>query len=102
MRVSFKLGEPLWRSVGAREATLEVGAPEAASATVGQALDALAAAYPEAGKELRLGSKDSDFYYSLFVNDRLALFSKREAFTLKNGDEVSILLPLAGGAPSSC
>lgn len=97
MRVSFKLGEPLWRAVGSRETTVEFGAPGVAAATVGQALDALAAAHPEAGREMRLGSQESDFYYSLFVNDRLVLFSKRDTAMLRDGDEVSILLPLAGG-----
>ena len=97
MRVSFKLGEPLWRSVGKREVTVEVGPPGAVTGTVGEALDALAAAYPEAGREMRLGTKESDFYYSLFVNDRLVLFSKRAVAPLKDGDEISVLLPLAGG-----
>ncbi len=97
MRVSFKLGEPLWRTVGSRDATVEVGPPGAVSCTVGEALDALAAAFPEAGREMRLGTKESDFYYSLFVNDRLVLFANRDKAPLREGDVISILLPLAGG-----
>jgi len=64
---------------------------------VDDALAALARAYPEAGKEMRLGTGESDFYYSLFVNDRLVLFARRQESLLRDGDVISVLLPLAGG-----
>jgi molybdopterin converting factor small subunit len=94
MRVSFKLGEPLATRVGQRLVTLET---ELSAATVGDALAALAERYPDVGQELRLGSRDSDFYYSLFLNDRLVPFANRDRAALKDGDVISILLPLAGG-----
>ena len=93
MRVTFKLGEPLWRSVGKREVAVEAAAP----ATVGDALVALGAAYPQAGEELQGRGGRSDFYYSLFVNDRLVLFAQKDQAQVKDGDTISILLPLAGG-----
>jgi molybdopterin converting factor small subunit len=93
MRVSLKLGDPLWRAVGKRELTLDL--PDGSS--VDDALGALASSYPDAGKEMRLGTTESDFYYSLFVNDRLVLFANRQKSPLRDGDVISVLLPLAGG-----
>lgn len=93
MHISLKFGDPLWRTVGQRQLNLDL--PD--GATVGDALTALASAYPEAGKEMRLGTTESDFYYSLFVNDRLVIFANRQTSPLKDGDVISVLLPLAGG-----
>jgi len=93
MRVNLKLGQPLCQSVGAREVVVDVTPP----VTVGDALYALAVTYPQAGHELRLGTDRSDFYYSLFVNDRLVLFADKDSTSLHDGDTVSVLLPLAGG-----
>jgi molybdopterin converting factor small subunit len=97
MLVRFKLGEPLARAVGARQTSIEVTAPPSGAVTVGDALNALLAAHPQAAAELRLGANDSDFYYTLFVNDRLVRFAKRDQAPLHEGDVISILLPLAGG-----
>lgn len=93
MLVKLKLGQPLWRSAGARVVVVEVAPP----VTVGAALAALAATYPQTGRELRLGTDRTDFYYSLFVNDRLVLSADKDSATLREGDVVSVLLPLAGG-----
>jgi len=97
MLARFKLGEPLSRAVGLRQTSVEVPTPASGAVTVGDALNALVAAYPQAAHELRLGTKESDFYYTLFVNDRLVLFANRDKALLHEGDVVSILLPLAGG-----
>jgi molybdopterin converting factor small subunit len=97
MLASFKLGEPLGRAVGLRHTSLEVPVPPSGAVTVGDALDALVTAYPLAARELRLGTKESDFYYTLFVNDRLVLFANRDKALLHDGDVISIFLPLAGG-----
>jgi molybdopterin converting factor small subunit len=97
MQARFKLGEPLSRALGARQLSVEVPAPESGEASLGDALNALLAAYPQAAGELRLGAKESDFYYMLFVNDRLMRFADRDQATLHEGDVISILLPLAGG-----
>ncbi len=97
MLARFKLGEPLSRAVGLRQTSLEVPAPPSGAPTVGDALDALIAAYPKAAQELRLGSTESDFYYTLFVNDRLVPFANRQQTPLHEGDVISVFLPLAGG-----
>ena len=77
--VSFKLGEPLWRDRGqARDVGGGRPAGHRARRPWARPWRPWSAAYPEAGQELRLGTKESDFYYSLFVNDRLVLFSKRD------------------------
>jgi len=93
MRITFKLGEPLWRTVGKREVAVDVPP----SATVGHALTALATTYPAAGQELHSRDGQADFYYSLFVNDRLVPFANKDQVTVKDGDVITILLPLAGG-----
>jgi molybdopterin converting factor small subunit len=97
MLAKFKLGEPLARAVGLRQTSLEVTTPASGAVTVGDALNALVAAYPGAIKELRLGTTESDFYYTLFVNDRLVLFANRDKTLLHQGDVISVFLPLAGG-----
>jgi molybdopterin converting factor small subunit len=97
MQVRFKLGEPLSRAVGVRQLSVEAPAPPSGAVTVGDALKALVAAYPQACRELRLGANDSDFYYTLFVNDRLVRFARRDEAPLHEGDVISIMLPLAGG-----
>ena len=97
MQARFKLGEPLARAVGVRQTSVEVPVPPSGVVTVGDALNALLAAYPQAAYELRLGANDSDFYYTLFVNDRLVLFANRDKTPLHDGDVISVFLPLAGG-----
>ncbi len=91
MKITFKLGEPLWRAAGKREVAVELAAP----ASVDAALNALAAAYPKMAQELH--GAQSEFYYSLFVNDRLVVFAQRDKTLLKEGDTISLFLPLAGG-----
>jgi molybdopterin converting factor small subunit len=97
MLARFKLGEPLARAVGLRQTSVETPTPASGAVTVGDALNALAAAHPQAAQELRLGTKESDFYYTLFVNDRLVLFANRGQTPLHEGDVISVFLPLAGG-----
>jgi molybdopterin converting factor small subunit len=97
MLARFKLGDPLARAVGLRQLSLEVRPEAPGQETVGDALNALIAAYPGAIKELRLGTNESDFYYTLFVNDRLVLFANRDQTLLHEGDVISVFLPLAGG-----
>lgn len=93
MHITFRLGEPLWRTVGKREVTVEIPS----SATVGYALTALADAYPAIGQELHSRDSRSDFYYSLFVNDRPVPFADKDQVAVKDRDVITILLPLAGG-----
>ena len=99
MKITFKLGEPLWRAAGKREVAGELGPSEreglAAPASVDAALNALAAAYPQMAQELH--GAQAEFYYSLFVNDRLVVFAQRDKTLLKEGDTISLFLPLAGG-----
>jgi molybdopterin converting factor small subunit len=97
MQVRFKLGEPLARAVGLRQTSVETVTAPSGAVTVGDALSALVAAYPQAARELRLGTNESDFYYTLFVNDRLVLFANRDQTPLREGDVISVFLPLAGG-----
>ncbi|MBI2954080.1 MAG: MoaD/ThiS family protein [Chloroflexi bacterium] len=90
----MKLTEPIWRTVGARETQVDL-ADDAAS--VGAVLDELARLHPKFGEEIYGGPGEGDYHYSLFLNDQIVNIARRDEFRVQEGDEIFILLPVAGG-----
>ncbi len=96
MRVTVKLGAPLSQVVGERKVVLTL--PE--GATVADALDLLRERYPDfdaglQGKGLR---KPLDqVLYSLFLNARPIPWEKAAEISLRNGSQLFLFLPVAGG-----
>ena len=94
MRITLKLGEPLWRQVGQR--TLRLDWTEE-SATVAGVLRDLEARYPTFGAVLRGTDSRLDTPYNLFVNDHLVRWDAVATTPLHDGDTLYIFLPIVGG-----
>jgi sulfur-carrier protein len=96
MKVTVKMGAPLSQVVG--EAKTSLSMPE--GATLADLLDALRARYPDfeaglQGKGLR--GTLAQMPYTLFVNARLVSFEDAASTPLRDGDRISLFLPVAGG-----
>jgi molybdopterin converting factor small subunit len=96
MKITVKLGAPLSQVVGESKAVLCL----AGEATVADLLHELQARYPDfeaglRGKGLRLPA--DQVLYALFVNERLVRFDRAAATRLRDGDQVYLFLPVAGG-----
>lgn len=94
VKVKVKLTEPVWRTVGTREIIVEL-VEEAP--TVGTVLDELARRYPNFGAEIFGGLNEGDYRYGLFLNDRIVGLAQRDEIGVKDGDEIFVILPIAGG-----
>ncbi|MCL5266435.1 MAG: MoaD/ThiS family protein [Chloroflexi bacterium] len=94
MKIKIRLTEPIWRTVESREVTLELANE---TATVGAVLSELARLHPKFGEEIYGGPGEGDYHYGLFLNDQIVGLAQREEFVAKDGDEIFILLPVAGG-----
>jgi molybdopterin converting factor small subunit len=96
VKITVKLGAPLSQVVGESKVTLDI----ADGATVAGLIDGLRARYPDfeaglRGKGLR---RPSDrVLYSLFLNARPVPFDRAETVPLRDGDQVYLFLPVAGG-----
>jgi molybdopterin converting factor small subunit len=96
MKVTARLGAPLSQVVGESKVILTV--PE--GATVADVLDELKARYPdfEAGLKGKGLRKPLDqVLYALFVNARPVRLEEAGATPLRDGDRLSLFLPVAGG-----
>jgi len=94
MRIFVKIGEPLWRAVGARTLTLEWDAP---TVTVTEVIERLQQEYADFGPAFRGKGQRLTIGYHLFVNTRMV---KPEAWSqteMKNADKLFIFLPAVGG-----
>jgi molybdopterin converting factor small subunit len=85
MKISLRLGEPFWRTVGQRE--IEVAVPD--GATVADALAALAQIHPALASDLSNGEAQP----TLFVGDEVASPDS----PLANGAKVYLVWPVSGG-----
>ncbi len=90
----MKLTEPIWKKAGQRLITVEVDSDHA---TLAEVFQRLGASYPELGAELSAGSDVLDANYSILVNARLVSFAQSPEVVVKDGDQVAVMLPLAGG-----
>jgi hypothetical protein len=96
MRITVKLGEPLWRKVGQRRLELELPGEQASAA---QALAALAARYPGIRDEvLPDGSSAQErLPYHLFVNHHKIPWGQAGQVMLRDGDQLVLFLIVVGG-----
>ena len=99
MKVTVRLGEPVWRAVGQRR--VEVEAPGDAL-SLPELVQRLEAAYPKLRQEL--GSEDADadpesmdYHLTFFLKDRMVKPSEMATERVGDGEEVMIVLPMAGG-----
>ena len=94
MKVSVKLGEPLWRQVGERTVQLEWDRP---SVTMAQVLLRLEREYPGFGPGFRGEDFQVSYPYALFVNARLARREEADSTSLQDGDKLFVFIPVVGG-----
>jgi len=83
---------PLRQYVGKR-ASVDVE-----GATVGEAMNALVAQHPELRKHLYTDEGKLRAFVNLYVNDEDIRYLQKEATALKDGDNISIVPSIAGGA----
>jgi hypothetical protein len=99
MRVTVKLGEPVWRAVGQRK--VQVEAP-GADCTLPELLERLEAAYPQLRAELRGDGAAADrggvdYHFTFFLSDRMVKPADMAGERVTDGEELMIVLPMAGG-----
>jgi adenylyltransferase/sulfurtransferase len=83
---------PLRQYVG-RQSTVEVKA-----ATVADAMTALVAQHPELRRHLYTEEGKLRAFVNLYLNDEDIRYLQKEATPLKEGDNISIVPSIAGGA----
>jgi len=94
MRIVVKLTEPIWRAVGERQVVVEVDRDEASLAEV---LESLVKAYPPLAKDFSRSYDVLDANYSVLLNSKLVSFARSQQIAVRDGDQMVIMLPLAGG-----
>ena len=67
-------------------------------ATVGEAMNALLAQHPELRKHLYTEDGKLRAFVNLYLNDEDIRYLEKEATALKEGDNISIVPSIAGGA----
>jgi sulfur carrier protein ThiS len=95
MRITLRLGDPLWRKVGQRRLDLEL----AEGQTAADALALFTARYPAAGADLLPDGQSAQerLPYHLFVNHRKIPWEAAGATPLRDGDQVVVFLIVVGG-----
>jgi len=83
---------PLRQYVGKQTAV------EVSGATVGDAMNALVAQHPDLRKHLYTEEGKLRAFVNLYVNDEDIRYLQKEATALKDGDQISIVPSIAGGA----
>jgi MoaD family protein len=86
---------PLRQYVG-KQSTVEVP-----GATVGEAMNALVAQHPDLRKHLYNEDGKLRAFVNLYVNDEDIRYLQKEATALNEGDNISIVPSIAGGAESA-
>ena len=76
-----------------KQATVEVP-----GATVGEAMTALVAQHPDLKKHLYTEDGKLRAFVNLYVNDEDIRYMQKEATALTEGDNISIVPSIAGGA----
>jgi len=83
---------PLRQYVG-KQASVEVS-----GTTVGEAMNALVAQHPDLRKHLYTDEGKLRSFVNLYVNDEDIRYLQKEATALNEGDNISIVPSIAGGA----
>jgi adenylyltransferase/sulfurtransferase len=86
---------PLRQYVG-KHSTVDVKA-----ATVAEAMDALVAQHPEVRRHLYTEEGKLRAFVNLYVNDEDIRYLQKEATPVKEGDNISIVPSIAGGAENA-
>ena len=96
MRIVVRLGDPLWRKVGARRLEWHFAEDDM---TAERLLAHLAAMYPEAGADIRPDGTSivERLPYHLFINQRKIPWDQLGNVTLHDGDQVALFLIVVGG-----
>ena len=82
---------PLRQYVGKQTAV------EVQGSTVGEAMNALVAQHPELRKHLYTDDGKLRAFVNLYLNDEDIRYLQKEATSLKEGDNISIVPSIAGG-----
>jgi len=83
---------PLRQYVG-KQSTVDV-----TGATVAEAMDSLVAQHPDVRRHLYTEEGKLRAFVNLYVNDEDIRYLQKEATTLNEGDNISIVPSIAGGA----
>lgn len=83
---------PLRQYVG-KQSSIDVS-----GATVGDAMSALVAQHPDLKKHLYTDEGKLRAFVNLYLNDEDIRYLQKEATALKDGDSISIVPSIAGGA----
>lgn len=94
MKVLIKLTEPICRKVGQRQITLDIDGDQT---TLAEVFRLLAEQQPELCDEFSKSHDLLDASYSVMLNSRLVSFGKSPQLIVKDGDQIAVMLPLAGG-----
>jgi adenylyltransferase/sulfurtransferase len=81
------------RQYAGKQASIDVQ-----GATVGEAMNALVAQHPELRKHLYTDEGKLRAFVNLYLNDEDIRYLEKEATALKEGDNISIVPSIAGGA----
>ena len=76
-------------------------AVEVKAATVGEALADLVAKHPDLRRQLYTEDGKLRAFVNVYLNDEDVRYLQKEATSLKEGDNISIVPSIAGGATSS-
>ena len=87
----IQIPTPLRQYVG-KQASVEVQ-----GGTVGEAMNSLVAQHPELRKHLYTDDGKLRAFVNLYLNDEDIRYLQKEATTLKDGDNISIVPSIAGG-----
>lgn len=87
---------PLRQYVG-KQASVDVS-----GATVGEAMSALVEKHPDLRKHLYTDDGKLRAFVNLYVNDEDIRYLQKEATAVQDGDNISIVPSIAGGAGSFC
>jgi molybdopterin converting factor small subunit len=94
VKVRVKLTEPIWRTVGSRQTTVELGE---GLYTVEDVLKEIGRQHPRFAEEIYGSTGEGGYHYGLFLNEQPVGMARRSETGIKDGDEIFILLPVAGG-----
>ena len=83
------------RQYAGKQANVDVSAK-----TVGEALATLAASHPDLKKHLYTDEGKLRAFVNVYVNDEDMRYLQKEATALQDGDTISIIPSIAGGAES--
>ena len=95
MKVTVKLGEPVWRVVGQRKVQIE---GPGSDCSLPELVERLTTVYPQLQAELGTPRGDQvDYHFTFMLQDRMVKPAQMAGERVGDGEEVMIVLPMAGG-----